>query len=72
MGTYTDFLYARPSFAEGMARILDFGNTLNEYNRSPDPDTLALNADWNAVAEDLSKAISTVKQENERITTPKE
>ncbi len=45
MGTYTDFLYARPSFAEGMARIMDFGNTLTEYNRSPDPDTMALVAD---------------------------
>jgi len=34
MSKHTDFLYARPSFAEGVARIMDFGNTLNEYNES--------------------------------------
>ncbi len=69
MGSYTDFLYARPSFAEGMARILDFGNTLNEYNRSPDPDTIALAADWNAVGEDLARAIETVTRETEPVET---
>lgn len=25
-------IYARPSFLEGMARIFDFGGTLNEYD----------------------------------------
>jgi len=65
MGSYTDFLYARPSFAEGMARIMDFGNTLSEYNRSPDPDAIALIADWNAVAEDLYKAVEQVTSERE-------
>jgi len=65
MGSYTDFLYARPSFAEGMARIMDFGNTLTEYNRSPDPDAIAIAADWNAVAEDLYTAIGQVTQDQE-------
>lgn len=56
---YTGLLYNQPSFIEGMARILDFGDTLTEYNRSQDPDTIALRADWNAVAQDLVKAIET-------------
>ena len=34
MSHNTDFLYARPSAVEGVARLLDFGNCLNEYNRS--------------------------------------
>ena len=34
----TDFLFARPSFLEGTARILDFGNVLNTYNCSPTPE----------------------------------
>lgn len=60
---YTGLLYNQPSFAEGMARILDFGDTLTEYNRSQDPDTIALTADWNAIAEDLARAIRTVSQD---------
>jgi hypothetical protein len=67
MGSYTDILFARPSFAEGMARIMDFGNTLNEYNRTPDPDAIALSADWNAVAEDLYKVVEQVSGEQERV-----
>ena len=42
------FLFARPSFVEGFARLLDLGGTLNEYNSSidgPHADELALRAD---------------------------
>ena len=31
------FLCARPSFVEGMARILDFGGNLDQYNQSITP-----------------------------------
>jgi hypothetical protein len=51
------FLCARPSFIEGMSRILDFGGALNEYNRSLTPeqaDYLALYADWRLVGMDLA------------------
>ena len=34
MSYYSSFLFAEPSFLEGMARVVDFGGTLNEYNRS--------------------------------------
>jgi hypothetical protein len=56
MGDYSTFLFARPSFAEGMARALDFGGTLQEYNRSITPeqaDNIALAADIEAVNADF-------------------
>ena len=56
MSDYTTFLFARPSFAEGMGRILDFGNTLAEYNTSPsgeEADCRAFWADWAAIGCDL-------------------
>lgn len=52
---YSDFLFARPSFWRGMARMFDFAGTLNEYNTSLTPeqaDEIAFRADRRAVAED--------------------
>ncbi len=52
MGQYSSNLFAEPSFLEGMARALDMGGTLNEYNRSLTgelADFYALLADWAAV-----------------------
>jgi len=57
------FLYARPSFLDGLARSFDFGGTLNEYNESLTPkqaDFLALRADWLTIAGDLRNAIEEV------------
>ncbi len=54
------FLCARPSFIEGMSRILDFGGTLEEFNKSLTPeqaDYLALRADWQMIGMDLARAI---------------
>ena len=48
MSKLSTFLFAEPSFAEGMARVLDLFGTLNEYNASPTPqhaDARALGAD---------------------------
>jgi hypothetical protein len=56
MGRYSFNLFARPSFTEGMGRILDFGNTMNEYNYSStgaEADHLALYDDWMQVCEDM-------------------
>lgn len=55
--SYDEFLFARPSFIEGMARIMDFGNTLNEYNDSPEPDEIALHLDWLSVGNNLRQAM---------------
>ncbi len=60
MNDTCEFLYAAPSVAEGIGRILDFGNTLTEYNTSnsgAQADFLALRADWRAVAADLRGAM---------------
>lgn len=63
MGKYSNFLYADPSFTEGIARILDFGDTLTEYNRSTSAeqaDAIAVAADWKAVIGDLAQAFAKV------------
>lgn len=60
MSTFSTFLFARPSFAEGIGRVLDFGNTLQEYNESATPqlaDFCAFVADWNAVGAEILIAI---------------
>jgi hypothetical protein len=60
---FTDYLYARPSFAEGIARLVDFSNILQEYNTSSSPgeaDEKAIRADWLAVGYDMVEAIEIV------------
>lgn len=66
MNNYSYFLFARPSFLEGIARILDFGNTLNEYNQSNSPeqaDTLAISADWRAIGSDIQAALAALDED---------
>lgn len=56
----TDFLFARPSFVEGISRVLDFGGTLNEYNRKSSPqeaDSNAILNDFLMVGNDITTAI---------------
>lgn len=56
----TTYLYARPSFVEGLARLIDFGNTLQQYNSTPtaqQADALAMELDWYAVGQDLKNAM---------------
>ena len=60
MGSRTDYLYARPSFLEGMARLVDVGGTLSEYNDSPDgqiADAEAMWMDWAVVGQDMCHAL---------------
>ena len=59
MSTDSLFLCGRPCFLEGVSRILDFGNSLNEYNRSLTPDQadrLAIGADWRLIGVDSAHA----------------
>ncbi len=57
MGNYTNLLFADPNLLSGAASILDFANTLFEFNTS-DSDALAdlqaLKRDWMQTYEDLS------------------
>jgi hypothetical protein len=53
----SDLLFAPPSFTEGVARILDLGGTLTEFNSAPSglwADRLAIRSDWRAVGHDLA------------------
>ncbi len=53
-------LIARPSFAEGMARILDIGATLQKYDAAPmtrDADSRAMLSDWMVTGDDLRVSI---------------
>ncbi len=63
---YSDFLFAPPSFLEGWARLFDFSGSLNQYNRTAHPDTVALWADWSAVGQDISDAMGKFAQEHDR------
>lgn len=52
MSEIATFLFARPSFLEGLSRVLDLGATLQEYNSSLNPeqaDVIAQQMDWQAV-----------------------
>ena len=64
MQTRSDFLFARPSFIEGMARLFDFGGTLNEYNTVLMTDETALALDWASVGADLWDALDVVVVEH--------
>jgi hypothetical protein len=66
MGQYSSFLFARPSFFEGMGRIVDFGDTLTEYNASAttaEADYHALLSDWCAIGDDLRIALERARNE---------
>lgn len=62
-------LYAMPTFLEGVARSVDIGDTLTEYNTSENgtaADLQALRSDWLAVGNDLREAISQFDQNNSK------
>ena len=57
----SDFLFVRPSFVRGVARLMDIGGTLDRtaYNFRESPaeaDTKALLSDWQVLAEDMAGA----------------
>jgi len=59
MDELSGVLFARPSFFEGIARILDFGNTLSQYNDPPgseEADYYAIRADWQVIGQDIERA----------------
>jgi hypothetical protein len=66
MNDFSDFLFARPSFLEGMARVVDLGGTLQMYNSSLtgyDADAIALQMDAEAIGSDLRFALITGAEE---------
>ncbi|MDO8720739.1 MAG: hypothetical protein Q7J31_00700 [Syntrophales bacterium] len=54
------FLFARPSFIGGAARLFDFTGTLNTYNISATgeiADARAFQEDWKAIGDDMRAAL---------------
>ena len=73
MESHSDFLYARPSFLEGLARIVDLGGAMNEYNASPtgqEADAVAIWMDWAAVGQDIRDAIGAFEIEEAEELAP--
>lgn len=73
----TDFLYARPSFLEGLGRVFDLANILQKYNTSSTPekaDERAISADWCAVGEDMRKVMKNppIKLKSKRATNERQ
>lgn len=63
-------LFASPSFAEGVSRLFDWGDTLTEYNRSrtgQEADAEGLSEDWSCVGRDLHRAYDQVSSEPRRL-----
>ena len=64
--SYSDFLFARPSFVVGFGTILDWADTLTEFNKTVTPeiaDSLALKSDWRTVGRDIFKAIEETEKD---------
>ena len=59
--TSSDFLFARPSFISGVARLVDFGCTFDAYNHSKtdvEADVRAAVSDWLSVGDDIAAAVN--------------
>lgn len=66
MSEYTTFLFARPTAIEGVARVVDIGGFLTEFNESRNDDqadSIAIRMDWKAVGAYLRHAMSVAEQE---------
>ena len=62
----TDYLFARPSFLSGFARVLDLFGLFDSYNESPTPksaDGCAIYSDWRIVGQDIQCAASEFEAE---------
>ena len=60
------FLYATPSFVSGMARVLDLGSTMTEFNSTFYPevaDFYAIKSDWINVGSDINTALNIYGEE---------
>ncbi len=65
--SFSDFLFARPTFLVGFASILDWGDTLTEFNSTSTPeiaDSLAMGSDWKTVGKDILRAMEETEIEH--------
>ncbi len=57
---YSTLAFAHRSWLSGVARLLDWRGSMNEYNVSPSPDEadyVALASDWYAIGDDLRRSM---------------
>lgn len=62
---HSDYLFARPSLAEGAARIVDVSNSLNMYNYSrhgDEADARAIYEDWKALGHDVRVSLEQLRE----------
>jgi hypothetical protein len=62
----SDFLFARPSLIEGVARMVDLSNSLNDYNYArtgAQADARAIFEDWKAIGHDVQVALEKLRAE---------
>lgn len=62
------YLFARPSFVEGIGRMVDVSNSLNIYNQSrtdSEADARAIYEDWKAVGHDVRVALEQLRASRE-------
>jgi len=65
-GEDSGFLFAAPSFLQGLASALDLSGTLVEYNVSKtiqDADMRAIASDWAVIGKDIYTAAEDVAEE---------
>lgn len=63
------FLYSRPTFFEGVARLIDVDGALNAYNTSTsqkEADFKAVYHDWNTIGEDFKKSFEDYVEQNNK------
>lgn len=69
----SDFLFARPSFLEGVGRIIDVAGSLNMYNVSrtgEEADARAIYEDWKALGSDMRVALEQLRHDTEQSRRP--
>ena len=67
----TGFLFARPSWLSGFARVLDLFGVFDVYSQSRTPgeaDARAMYADWKIVGQDIMEAVSHFDSEEPHIS----
>jgi len=56
----TDFLFSTPSFLSGMGSAINIAGNYFDFNKTPNPDEVALKSDFCVVGKDLSDTIDLI------------
>lgn len=64
----TDFLFAKPSVISGIATCVDLYGIYHAYNKTKNPDDVALLMDWITISRDFKNAFNEVVNEQKQQT----